>query len=116
VLATPSEGGHAIRPIQRSSNDCACADPNHSVREIAKIEEKISGLLQLPMRERRLYRDPVKLAFLVLVTLRNFIHNDISVVLTFSAGEKHFHNPIVWADALATVFAPRHVSGAQSCR
>jgi len=70
----------------------------------------MSAMVNLSMWKCRFYRDPVKLPLLVLVTLRNFVHNDIFVVLTLSAGEKHFHNPIVWADALATVFAPRHVN------
>jgi hypothetical protein len=72
----------------------------------------MSAMVNLSMWKCRFYRDPIKLALLVLVALRNFIHNDISVVLTFSAGEKHFNNPIIWADALATVFVPRHISDA----
>jgi hypothetical protein len=63
------------------------------------------------MRERRLYRDPVKLILLVLVPLRQQIDDYMLVLLAVCAGEKHLYDPVIGADALAAVFEPRHVSG-----
>jgi hypothetical protein len=66
------------------------------------------------MWKRWLYRDPVKLPLLVLVPLRQQIDEYMLILLPFGAGEKHFHDSIVGADAFAAEFKPRHLSGRAS--
>jgi hypothetical protein len=76
----------------------------------------MSAMVSLSMWKRRLYRDPVILPFLVLVPLREQIDQYVFVLIACGAGEKHLHDPVIGADAIAAEFVAGHVSGAPCCR
>jgi hypothetical protein len=56
------------------------------------------------MRKRWLDRDPVELAFLVLIGRRQHVDDDKLVLLASGAGEEHLNDTVVGAHPFAPVF------------